>query len=210
MEKVDGGFQFLDETRLGSGYRGLPGYSNIYVERVHRRREELGNNFHGHSREITIQEVGSACLNQNLPDLYGCYGDCLGEFLKLTGVPNYIPSNLGPNAMSQESVEAAYRRKLASNPDGEMDFITLEISHPLLSKRWLLVRGVNDLTATLETGEVVTFEGTPMEAKNAANNNDMDQTASFSLPDVLNILDEEMDRILTTIRNYLNSSSGVM
>ncbi|EGC9491386.1 TPA: DUF1833 family protein [Salmonella enterica subsp. enterica serovar Dublin] len=97
--------------------------------------------------------------------------------------------------MSQESVEAAYRRKLASNPDGEMDFITLEIYHPLLSKRWLLVRGADDLTATLETGEVVTFEGTPMEAKAAANNNDMDQTASFSLPDVLNILDEEMDRI---------------
>nr|DAE48292.1 MAG TPA: hypothetical protein [Caudoviricetes sp.] len=33
--------------------------------------------------------------------------------------------------MSQESVEAAYRRKLASNPDGEMDYITLQISHPL-------------------------------------------------------------------------------
>ncbi|EKO7540903.1 DUF1833 family protein [Salmonella enterica] len=97
--------------------------------------------------------------------------------------------------MSQESVEAAYRRKLASNPDGELDYITLEIYHPLLSKRWLLVRGAQDITATLETGEVVTFEGTPMVAKNAANNNDMDQTASFSLPDVLNILDEEMDRI---------------
>lgn len=97
--------------------------------------------------------------------------------------------------MSQESVEAAYRRKLASNPDGELDYITLEITHPLLSKRWLLVRGTSDLTATLETGETVTFEATPMDAKNAANNNDMDQTASFSLPDVLNILDEEMDRI---------------
>ena len=34
-----------------------------------------------------------------------------------------------------------------------------------------------------------------MDAKNAANNNDMDQTALFSLPDVLNILDDEMDRI---------------
>lgn len=97
--------------------------------------------------------------------------------------------------MSQESVEAAYRRKLASNPDGELDYITLEITHPLLSKRWLLVRGTSDLTATLETGETVTFEATPMDAKNAANNNDMDQTASFSLPDVLNILDEEMARI---------------
>ena len=44
--------------------------------------------------------------------------------------------------MSQESVEAAYRRKLASNPDGEMDYITLQISHPLLSKTYYLVRGL--------------------------------------------------------------------
>lgn len=97
--------------------------------------------------------------------------------------------------MSQESVEAAYRRKLSSNPDGELDYITLEITHSLLSKRWLLVRGTSDVTVTLETGEVVTFEATPMEAKSAANNNDMDQRASFSLPDFLNILDDEMDRI---------------
>lgn len=97
--------------------------------------------------------------------------------------------------MSQESVEAAYRRKLASNPDGEMDYITLQISHPLLSKTYYLVRGTSDLTATLETGEVVTFEATPMEAKGAANNNDMDQRASFALPDIGNQLDDEMDRI---------------
>lgn len=97
--------------------------------------------------------------------------------------------------MSQESVEAAYRLKLASNPDGQIDYTTLEITHPLLSKRYLLVRGTQDLTATLETGEVVTFEATPMEAKNAGNNNDMDQRASFALPDFGNILDDEMDRI---------------
>jgi len=66
--------------------------------------------------------------------------------------------------MSQESVEAAYRRKLASNPDGEMDYITLQISHPLLSKTYYLVRGLQELTATLETGETITFEPTPMEA----------------------------------------------
>lgn len=97
--------------------------------------------------------------------------------------------------MSQESVEAAYRRKLASNPEGELDYITVEITHPKLSKRWLLVRGSEPLTATLETGETVTFEPTAMEAKGAANNNDMDQRASFTLPDVDNQLDDEMDRI---------------
>ncbi|HDS3137131.1 TPA: DUF1833 family protein [Escherichia coli] len=97
--------------------------------------------------------------------------------------------------MSQESVEAAYRRKLASNPDGEMDYVTLQISHPLLSKTYYLVRGLQELTATLETGETITFEPTPMEASGAANNSDMDQTTTFTLPDILNQLDDEMDKI---------------
>lgn len=97
--------------------------------------------------------------------------------------------------MSAESVEAAYRLKLASNPEGQLDFETVEITHPLLSRRFLIVRGSSPLTATLETGETVTFEPSPMETVNAANNNDMDQNASFTLPDVGNILDDEMSRI---------------
>lgn len=97
--------------------------------------------------------------------------------------------------MSQQSVLAAYRRKLASNPEGQIDYTTVEITHPSLSKRYLLVRGTEPLTATLETGETVTFEPTAMEAKGAANNNDMDQRASFTLPDVDNQLDDELDRI---------------
>lgn len=97
--------------------------------------------------------------------------------------------------MSAESVEAAYRLKLASNPEGQMDFETLEITHSLLSKRYLIVVGTTPLTATLETGEVVTFEPSPMNAVNAANNNDLDQQATFTLPDVGNQLDDEMSRI---------------
>lgn len=97
--------------------------------------------------------------------------------------------------MSLESVEAAYRLKLASNPEGQLDFETLEITHSLLSKRYLIVVGLTPLTATLETGEVVTFEPSPMNAVNAANNNDLDQQSSFTLPDVGNQLDDEMARI---------------
>lgn len=97
--------------------------------------------------------------------------------------------------MSQQSVLEAYRRKLASNPEGQIDYTTVEITHPRLSKRYLLVRGTEPLTATLETGETVTFEPTALEAKGAANNNDMDQRASFTLPDVDNQLDDELDRI---------------
>lgn len=97
--------------------------------------------------------------------------------------------------MSESSVIAAYKLKLASNPEGQMDFETVEITHSLFSKRYLLVVGTTDLTATLETGETVTFEGVPMEVKDGGNNNDMDQQASFTLPDVGNLLDEEMARI---------------
>lgn len=97
--------------------------------------------------------------------------------------------------MSEASVIAAYKLKLASNPEGQIDYETVEITHPLLTRRYLIVRGTTPLTATLETGETVTFEPSPMETVNAANNNNMDQNASFTLPDVGNILDDEISRV---------------
>ena len=97
--------------------------------------------------------------------------------------------------MSEQSVIEAYKRKLASNPDGQLDFDTVEIKHPLFSRRYLLVVGTSPLTATLETGETVTFEPTPMEVVEGGNNNDTDQQASFTLPDVGNLLDDEMSRL---------------
>lgn len=36
------------------------------------------------AERTAIQE--DTCLTANLPDLFGCYGDCLGEFLKAYGV----------------------------------------------------------------------------------------------------------------------------
>jgi hypothetical protein len=115
--------------------------------------------------------------------------------------------------MSEESVELAYRKKLASNPEGQVDFETLEITHSMLSKRYLIVKGTSPLTATLETGEVVTFEPSPMNPVNAANNNDLDQQATFTLPDVGNQLDDEMSRIpldnqewpVFTYRQYIST-----
>lgn len=115
--------------------------------------------------------------------------------------------------MSESSVIAAYKLKLASNPEGELDFETVEITHSLLSKRYLIVRGNEPLTATLETGETVTFEPSPMEATDAANSNDLDQQASFTLPDVGNLLDDEMQNIpldnqerpVFTFRRYVST-----
>lgn len=115
--------------------------------------------------------------------------------------------------MSEASVIAAYKLKLASNPEGELDFVTVQISHSLLSKTYYLVKGTSDLTATLETGDTVTFEATPMEETSASNNSDLDQQASFTLPDVGNILDDEMSKIpfdntewpVFTFRRYVST-----
>ncbi|MEG2569820.1 MAG: hypothetical protein RSA70_00115 [Clostridia bacterium] len=41
-------------------------------------------NFTATAERTAIQE--DTCLTKNLPDLYGCYGDCLGEFLIAYGV----------------------------------------------------------------------------------------------------------------------------
>ena len=115
--------------------------------------------------------------------------------------------------MSESSVLAAYKLKLASNPEGEIDYQTVEITHSLLSRRYLIVMGNEPLTATLETGEVVTFEPSAMEVKSASNNNTMDQQAAYTIPDVGNLLDDEMDRIplgntewpLFTFRAFVNT-----
>lgn len=40
-------------------------------------------NFTATAERTAIQE--DTCLTANLPDLYGCYGDCLGGFLKAYG-----------------------------------------------------------------------------------------------------------------------------
>jgi len=54
--------------------------------------------------------------------------------------------------MTQETVKAAYRRKLASNPDGEITVDTIEIYHPLIS----FCHGVDvvsDINATTQTAK---------------------------------------------------------
>lgn len=97
--------------------------------------------------------------------------------------------------MSEQTVIEAYKLKLASNPDGQLDFDTLEITHSLFSQRYLLVVGTSPLTATLETSETVTFTPTAMDVAEGGSNNDTDQQASFTLPDVGNLLDDEMSRL---------------
>lgn len=115
--------------------------------------------------------------------------------------------------MAAETVAAAYRKKLASNPDGEIVLDTFDIYHPSMSKRYYFVVDQVPLTAKLETGADVTFEPVSANVKGAANNADMSQQASFTIADPTNLLDGEMDLIpldnetdpVLTFRRYILS-----
>ena len=104
--------------------------------------------------------------------------------------------------MSQASVRAAYRKKLATNPDGEISLDTIEISHPSKSKTYWLVADHDQLTATLEDGRVIEFKPSSCNVLGGGNNNDLDQQASFTIADPDNVLDDEMDRVALGSNTY--------
>lgn len=115
--------------------------------------------------------------------------------------------------MTQATVAAAYRKKLASNPDGEIALDTIQISDPNMTRtRWFVADQV-PLTATLEDGVTAqTFEPANVNIKGAASNADLSQSASFTFADPENELDDELTRILEagsvpvlTFRTYLVS-----
>lgn len=115
--------------------------------------------------------------------------------------------------MTQATVAAAYRKKLASNPDGEIALDTIHISDPNMTRdRWFVVDQI-PLTATLEDGVTAqTFEPATVSVKGAASNADMSQSATFTFADPNNELDDELERILSagsvpvlTFRTYLLS-----
>ena len=94
---------------------------------------------------------------------------------------------------SSEEIEA-YKVLLSSNPENETYYQVIVISHSLYSKTYYLVIDSNPLTATLPTGETVQFEPASIVPTNAINSNDLDQSATFTIADVKNILDSEEDR----------------
>ena len=114
--------------------------------------------------------------------------------------------------MTQATVAAAYRKKLASNPDGEIALDTIQISSPDMSKTYWLVADQEPLTAFLESGVEQTFTAATINIKGAGNNADLNQTATFTIADSDNELDDELDRMalggsnpVLTFRTYLLS-----
>ena len=89
----------------------------------------------------------------------------------------------------------AYKKKLASNPEGERYFNTVSISHSLMSKTYHLVIDSAPLTALDENGDSIIFEPASIQSQGSSQSNDLDQEASYTISDEYNILDGELDLI---------------
>ena len=88
-----------------------------------------------------------------------------------------------------------YAEFLATAPEGKIIYETVEIYHPELSQTYYFVNGPVALTADDENGVSRTFEPANMGATRPAVTDDLDQLISFTIGDLDNLLDDEMDRI---------------
>jgi len=93
------------------------------------------------------------------------------------------------------ALEDDLRVLLNTYPAGEYMIETIEISHPLFSKVYYLTREPAGIIATLEDMQVVNFVGTNIDIKLNSTKSDLDQNFSFTMPDLNNELDDELDRI---------------
>lgn len=91
-----------------------------------------------------------------------------------------------------------YEKLLNSRPENETYFEAIALSHSLFTKTYYLVVNTAPMTATIKDSSIVTFEPANIVPQSAVNSNDLDQLASFTIGDVNNELDDELDRIPLT------------
>jgi len=84
---------------------------------------------------------------------------------------------------------------LVNYPRGKYTIETIELSHSQMSKTYYLTREPFGVTAKLETGVTVTFAGTTMSITQQATRDDLEQTFTLVLPDLDNVIDDELARI---------------
>jgi hypothetical protein len=93
------------------------------------------------------------------------------------------------------SEQEAYRKFLASNPEGKREYHTISISHSQMSKTYNLVMDSVELIANDENGLLITYSPAAMLESGSMQTNDLDQSASYTISDEFNVLDGELDRI---------------
>lgn len=107
-----------------------------------------------------------------------------------------------------------YKTFLNSQPEEERIFETITIEHPALSQIFRFVRDTNELVAKDENDILQTYTPINFASDNTRISDDLDQLANFNLPDIENVLDDEMDRIdvgdqtkpVITYRIYLSAN----
>lgn len=88
-----------------------------------------------------------------------------------------------------------YVKLLNSQPEGERDYQALIIEHSAFSQTYYLGFDNAELTGLDHNGVQRTFTPTNISAVNPSNDNDLSQISSFSIGDLDNILDDELDRL---------------
>lgn len=119
LEKVDGGASsFWMAHDFGMG---IEDYQVTITSTIAESTEDGINwtiTFTATAEKSPFQDLENQCLINNLPDLYGCYGDCLGSFLKIyanyettfpriwsdEGPAGYPPINLLASALDSRIV----------------------------------------------------------------------------------------------------------
>lgn len=119
LEKVDGGASsFWMAHDFGMG---IEDYQVTITSTIAESTEDGINwtiTFTATAEKSPFQNLENQCLINNLPDLYGCYGDCLGSFLKIyanyettfpriwsdEGPAGYPPINLLASALDSRIV----------------------------------------------------------------------------------------------------------
>ncbi len=92
--------------------------------------------------------------------------------------------------------DQAWKEYLVSRSESDRELECIRVYHSAFSKVYYLARDNQEFTANLPvTKELVTFEPANLEPSRAINSNDLDQGATFTIGDLDNILDDELDRI---------------
>ena len=89
----------------------------------------------------------------------------------------------------------AYVDLINNQTENEAYYEAISIYHPNFTKTYYLVVDSVPLTKRLPSGELVTFEPANIVPSNAQNSNDLDQVASFTIGDLENIYDDELENI---------------
>lgn len=111
------------------------------------------------------------------------------------------------------AIEDELRVLLATYPVGEYLIDTIELSHSLFSKTYYLTRELAGIIANIEGGAAKAFIGSNIEITLNSTKSDLDQNFSFTIQDLENVLDDELENIpldntediVLTYRGFISS-----